>query len=140
MNSINDFVGIPWEQGGTTKHGADCWGLTVLVSREIYGIEIKEFNGSVESGDKLTSMINGEIESDRWHESTLPKPGDVAVMYNKSTKRPDHIGLFIGDGKILHAPDSDANVNIKRSSAIHPVRILKNFFNKIEFYRYDNCI
>lgn len=139
MAHVNDFVGIPWKQGGNDKHGADCWGLTVLVMREVYGIDIKEYNGSKASGDELTNIIESELASEKWQTPTLPKAGDMVMMYDRGTGLPGHMGVFVDNGNVLHSPDHDGSNSMPRTSAIHPIRLLKNVFRKLEFYRYDNC-
>lgn len=110
----------------------------MLVLQEVFGIDVKEYNGSKASGDELLAIVQGEIDSDRWGNPFVPKAGDVAVMYSRATGKPGHMGVFVGDGHILHSPEHDGDNAGLKTSAIHPVRLLKNIFLRIEFYRYDN--
>lgn len=105
----------------------------------MFGIDVKEYNGSKASGEALLDIVQGEIDSDRWTIPTLPKAGDVAVMYSRITGKPGHMGVFVGNGHILHSPEHDGAGAGVAVSGIHPVRLLKNIFMQIEFYRYDNC-
>ena len=136
MPEYNEYVGIPWLKGGYDKSGADCWGLTILILRDVHGVIVNEFVGSKACGDELSCIIDGETQSDRWHQTDTPRPGDVVVMYHKTTGRPSHVGLFTGDGNVLHSPDEGGPM----VSQIHPVRLLNRIFKRLEYYRYDNSL
>lgn len=138
LEIYNRYVGIPWVKGGNTIAGADCWGLFTLASNDVHGVIVKEYIGSTVTGNELSGIIETQLASENWHESSLPRDGDLAVMYDKGTRRPGHMGMFIGNGLILHSPDHDGSPVKLITSSIHPVRLLKNIFHKIEFYRYDN--
>lgn len=136
LKGFNDFVGVPWLKGGCDISGADCWGLFVLVSREVYGLVVNEYNGSKASGDELTAIINDETASSRWDRVDIPRPGDAVVMYQRKTGIPRHIGIFVEGSNILHSPDESG----KMVSQIHSVRLLNRAFMRLEYYRYDNSI
>lgn len=133
---FNDFVGIPWVLGGNTKSGADCWGLVSLVSDMVYGVKIKEHIGSCESGSVLNAIITDEMRSNRWVMQHGPAFGNVAVMFDKMSDRPMHVGITIDENYILHSPDHSN----KSGSQIHKIKLLNRVFSRIEYYKYDNCI
>ena len=88
------------------------------------------------AGDELAGVIAGETGSKRWNTPDIPKAGDVVVMYSKADKMPGHVGVFIGNGSILHSPES---VGGNSYSHIHAVRVLNRHFLRLEYYRYyDN--
>jgi len=134
--TYNDFVGIPWVKGGYTISGADCWGLTILVLREVYDIVVNEYNGSKAFGEELTNIINDETHSNRWDKVDIPVPGDVCVMISKITGKAGHMGVFVGHGSVLHSPDEGG----KMVSSIHSVRVLNRAFCRLEYYRYDSSL
>ena len=138
MRAFNEFVGIPWVQGGCSEVGADCWGLLTLVSREVYGVVIAEYEGSKVSGELLTTVINYEMANNRWRETYNPRPGDAVVMFDRVSGKALHVGIFVENGNILHSPDQRENGT--GSSAIHPVRVLNRVFKRLEYYRYDHDI
>ena len=132
---INDYIGIPWVQGGSTREGADCWGLVLLVSREVFGLDLGLYEGAKHTGEDLARIIEGEERSPRWARTLGPRAGDVATIRNRGDKHPSHVGINIGDGKILHSLDTSAH----GASAVHKLTTMCRMFGAIEHYRYaDN--
>lgn len=93
-------LGIDYRPGGNSPAtGFDCSGLVAHVFREAYGIRLPQ---------------NARAQS----EAGAPVPqenlqaGDL-VFYN-TLKRPfSHVGIYIGDGKFVHAPKSGAQVRVE---------------------------
>ena len=92
------FVGVtPYLWGGTTPAGFDCSGLVQYVFREAYGINLprtsrQQFHAGV------------FIPLNQRH---LMRPGDL--VFFSSTGRPEnihHVGIYIGNNRIIHAPSS----------------------------------
>lgn len=137
--AANDYVGIPWVRGGGDISGADCWGLTVLVIREVYGIDIEQYGGSKASGEELTGIIESELSKDYWQPPSLIKPGDMCMMYSRKSGFPSHMGVFIGDGMVIHSPEPSKPDGVSISQ-IHPIRVLNRAYLKLEFYRYDHSL
>lgn len=129
MENPNDYVGIPWQLGGYTKSAADCWGLTVMVCKYCYGVNIKIYLGSQASGDDLAGIIVTEIGSDSWQLVESPRPGDVCIMRNETE---NHIGVYVGSNAVIHSFGKDQ----KGASAITRTRALERVFNPLEYYRY----
>lgn len=43
-NDFSKYVGIPFVPGGRDRKGADCYGLMVLVYREMFNTELPEYD------------------------------------------------------------------------------------------------
>ena len=89
-------IGYPYVWGGDTDltQGVDCSGFTMLVMKH-FKINIprttwSQYDGS--SGYKKPIKISTEDL----------KPGDLIFYYAGNT----HVGIYIGDGKIVHASNS----------------------------------
>lgn len=93
-NYALQFVGNPYVYGGTSlTNGADCSGFTQSVHKH-FGISIPRSSSAQANGGKGVSL--GAIQA-----------GDI-IYYG------GHVGIYIGNGKIVHA--STAKTGIKVSS------------------------
>ena len=86
------FIGVPYIYGGTTPKGFDCSGLVQYVYRH-FGINI-------------TRTTKTQINDGREVGRNELKPGDL-VFPSK-----DHVTLYIGNEKLLHAPQPGEKVKI----------------------------
>jgi len=90
------FIGYPYVWGGDkdlTK-GVDCSGFTMLVMKH-FGIKIPRTTWLQHDGVKgYKTPIRVAVED--------LKPGDLIFYYSGNT----HVGIYIGDGKIVHASNS----------------------------------
>jgi cell wall-associated NlpC family hydrolase len=92
------FVGIPYRSGGTSRKGVDCSGLVIAVYSK-FDIRLPR-----------TSLDQSRV-GDRVDRSGL-KPADL-LFFKTSRKNPvSHVGIYIGDGKFVHASTSEGRVRI----------------------------
>ncbi len=84
-----EFLGTPYVWGGTTPEGFDCSGFVQYV----YGK-----NGYNITRTTYTQWDNDGVAVDR--DDLLP--GDL--VYFGYGDDPSHVGLYVGDGKMIHSP------------------------------------
>ncbi|MFC0337355.1 NlpC/P60 family protein [Kushneria avicenniae] len=94
MNYARDALGIPYRYGGTTPSGMDCSGLT-QASFLAAGIEIPRTS---------QQQFDGLERIDR------ARPGDL--MFFGSGGSVGHVGIYMGNNQMIHAPGSGREVSI----------------------------
>jgi len=96
------FLGVPYVWGGTdpTK-GLDCSGFTQLVFGNL-GIDIPRTSSQqATSGRAVASLADA-------------RPGDLVFFDNSSSRAGvDHVGIYLGNGKMIASPQEGENVKIQ---------------------------
>ena len=91
LEAARGYLGAPYEWGGLTAAGIDCSGLVHVAYRATGRIVPRDSWQQEAAGDPVAE---GE-----------ERPGDL-IAYGEAGKT-DHIGFWIGDGRILHATARD---------------------------------
>ena len=99
LRVVQDYVGIPYKWGGTTRKGMDCSALARAVMREAFGVELPRTSGQMY---RLGSAVS--------RRQSL-RPGDL-VFFRISYSGPgvSHVGVYVGDGRFAHASSSRGGV------------------------------
>lgn len=89
--------------GGTPETGFDCSGLVAHVFREAYGIRLPH---SARAQSEYGARVSlAELRA-----------GDL-VFYNTLNSPFSHVGIYLGDGRFVHAPKTGAQVRVEPISA-----------------------
>ena len=86
-----NLTGVPYVFGGTSPGGFDCSGFVRYV-----------FSGS---GIALPRTADAQFEAGEPVSLSRLQPGDL-VFYTTYAEGPSHNGIYIGDGKFVHASSS----------------------------------
>lgn len=94
------FLGVPYKFGGTNAEtGIDCSALVMLIYKESLGMVLPRT--AAEQAKASQSIDEKDL-----------KPGDL-VFYNTMKRTFSHVGIYIGDGKFIHAPRTGAIVRVE---------------------------
>tara|TARA_R110001592_G_scaffold18703_8_gene77366 strand:- start:44649 stop:45167 length:519 start_codon:yes stop_codon:yes gene_type:complete len=106
------LIGTPYRYGGSSPAtGFDCSGLINYVYREAAGVSLP----------RTTAGLNA-LKDQAPAKALLP--GDL-VLFAMSGNRIDHAGIYVGEGRFLHAPSSGGKVRIDELQASYWQRTFK---------------
>ena len=92
--------GTKYRYGGSSPEtGFDCSGLIQYVYNKTIGVMLPR---TVREMNKMDAQSIAKSEL---------KPGDL-VIFQARKKYPDHAGIYVGEGRFLHAPSSGGRVRI----------------------------
>ncbi len=86
--------------GKNPEAGLDCSGMVSYVVEQV-------------SGKRLPYNAAGIAERTRPIPSNAVRPGDL-VFFNTLGRSYSHMGIYVGDGKFVHAPNSRGKVRVDR--------------------------
>lgn len=93
LDEAYKWLGTPYKYGGTTKKGADCSGFVQVVYKD--ALDIKLPRVSREMGDFCKKVDKGKMY-----------PGDLVFFAIGKSKKVNHVGMYVGENKIIHASAS----------------------------------
>jgi cell wall-associated NlpC family hydrolase len=93
------FLGLPYLWAGVSGFGFDCSGFTYSVYRS-FGLTL--------SRDADQQAVHGEPVA----RSAL-KPGDLVFFRDSANGTIGHVGMYVGSGKMIDAPNTMARIRIE---------------------------
>jgi len=103
VKTARDFIGIPYLWGGTSpENGLDCSGL-VLAVYQLNGLDLPRV-----SRDQFAA--GSPVERERMQKGDL-------VFFAKGKDKPiSHVGIYIGNGRFIHAPRRGQTIRVESLS------------------------
>ena len=93
--------GTPYRYGGNTPDsGFDCSGLIGYVYRNAAGIQLPRTTGEL-INLRVPAVARNDLQS-----------GDLVFFATGGGGRVSHAGIYVGDGRFVHAPSSGGTVRL----------------------------
>lgn len=131
MTTINDFIGLPYQEGARGPGSYDCYGIVAAVFRVLRGVELPDWyqtaSGPQSASRAISAALQGEVAGGRSSRVETPEDWDIAVV--GSQLRPHHVGVVF-DGGVLHA-------SRQFGSAWHRHSQFALLYPHVEYYRWQ---
>ena len=97
VNVAKSTLGTPYKWGGNTRRGFDCSGLVKYVHKQALGINVPRT--TAQQRDSSRTINYAQLQ-----------PGDM--LFFKTGAKTNHVGVYIGNRKFIHAPSSGKRVTV----------------------------
>lgn len=97
-----NFLGVPYKRGGNDADaGFDCSGFTRHVYESTLGLPLPRRADEQAKAPGFQPVKRHEL-----------RPGDL-VFFNTLRRTFSHVGIYVGDGKFIHAPRAGGEVRVE---------------------------
>jgi lipoprotein Spr len=108
---INDWLGVRYRLGGSTKKGIDCSQFTKRLYRDVYNLSLQD------------------VAYKQWNQTKRIKKdslqvGDIVFFRSKQSPSGWHCGIYIGNNRFVHAANKSEGVKI---STLDEPRYLRSY-------------
>lgn len=98
LNVGRKFIGLPYLWGGMSAWGFDCSGFIHNIWKACGVLLPRDACEQAETGRPV------ELKPEEWRQ------GDLLFFRNNEEATISHVGLYVGNGKMLHAPSTGKSV------------------------------
>ena len=101
IKRAHTLLGIPYLWGGMSlEKGFDCSGMLVYLFKHEADIHVPRTTAAM-LGAKLQKVARRDL-----------KPGDAVFFSTQGSTRSNHVGLYIGENRFIHAPRKGKTIRI----------------------------
>jgi cell wall-associated NlpC family hydrolase len=94
------FLGAPYRRGGNSaENGFDCSGFVKAMYEQTIGLVLPR--SAAQQAAATQTIEKAEL-----------RPGDL-VFFNTMRRAFSHVGIYVGNGKFIHAPKPGAEVRVE---------------------------
>lgn len=108
---INEWLGVRYRLGGSTKKGIDCSQFTKRLYRDVYNLSLQD------------------VAYKQWNQTKRIKKdslqvGDIVFFRSRQSPSGWHCGIYIGNNRFVHAANKSEGVKI---STLDEPRYLRSY-------------
>lgn len=93
LETAYDWLGTPYLYGGNDRNGVDCSGFVLQVFLKATGVSLPRT--SAQQAEWCRKTDAGALEI-----------GDLVFFTGSDSTRVNHVGMYVGEGKMIHASSS----------------------------------
>ncbi|MBQ4517229.1 MAG: C40 family peptidase [Clostridia bacterium] len=86
------YLGVPYVYGGNGPNGFDCSGFTSFIYRQL--------------GYSLNRVAHDQLKNGVPVSKNELQPGDLVLFMRSGRTTVNHVGIYVGDGMMIHAPQT----------------------------------
>ncbi len=99
VSNAMDLLGVPYRRGGSSfETGFDCSGFVRTLYQQTAGLLLPR--SAAQQAAATEKIDRADLQ-----------PGDL-VFFNTMRRAFSHVGIYIGEGKFIHAPKPGAKVRV----------------------------
>lgn len=98
ISNAMGFIGVAYRFGGTTPRGFDCSGFMQYVFQKAFAVNLPRTAAQQATAGVQVSRANLQA-------------GDM-VFFRTSGRRISHVGMYVGNGRFIHAPRTGKRIEI----------------------------
>jgi cell wall-associated NlpC family hydrolase len=121
MTDFTKYIGIPFEYGGRDRNKLDCYGLVMLLYKELHNLEIPDVI-SPTFLKEIQDLI--QAEKYKWQECELEE--SCVILFNVRGYG-CHVGYYLGNDKMIHTWEGTGGVTIERLAFSWKNRIIGTY-------------
>lgn len=127
---LSKYLGVPFKHEGRSLDGLDCYGLLVMVYRDM-GIELVDMEHYDSDWSRRGSNFFIENYHLQWEQVITPRLFDV-VLFKDCKGLANHLGIVLTRYRFIHSL-------IHAGTAVNNLND-RNWMPRVQgFYRYKNC-
>ena len=109
-DACSHWLGVKHRDGGNTKKGVDCSGLASIIYKQVYGLSIERSSANILRKNCVSINRNNLREGDLVFFRTIG---------TGNSKTPTHVGIYLKNGKFIHASTSKGVIVSSLSEAYY---------------------
>lgn len=104
VSNAMDLLGVPYRRGGSSfETGFDCSGFVRTLYEQTAGLLLPR--SAAQQAAATEKIDRADLQ-----------PGDL-VFFNTMRRAFSHVGIYVGEGKFIHAPKPGAKVRVEDMGA-----------------------